>query len=186
MSQQPQPIVSADGRWWWDGRFWRPMFVASPPGPPPVPQPQPTKPRSRKTRYVVLASVAAFALLVGAALGTGVWFLTRGNPSHLASFRIGFHSTFDWPFARSYDLKQVDGQPTMVFDVHAGKSLGTDAQTLLPEAEALQAIINRYAPDYDGQVQVSFWQHRRVVASVTFHAHDTLTADMFETPGTPS
>ena len=186
MSQQPQPYVSPDRRWWWDGHVWRPMPVMPAPGPPAIPAPQPDKPRSRKTLYVVLAAVAAFALLVGAVVGTGAWFLTRGTPSRLDSFQIGFHSTFDWPGARSFTMTQVDGEPTMLFVVHVWPSGGTDVQSLLPQAGALQAIVNRYAPGYDGQIQVRFRQHRQVIASVTFHAHDTITADMFETSGTPS
>jgi hypothetical protein len=33
------PVVSPDGRWWWDGREWKPIQPSEPPAPPSDPNP---------------------------------------------------------------------------------------------------------------------------------------------------
>ena len=179
MSQQPQPVVSPDGRWWWDGHTWRPTYAVSAPAPNQPPPGTPPRRRRKKTLYVVVGIIGAIALLLGAGIGTAGWLLTRGTPSALESIRVGLHSSIDWPYASSFDLTEVDGQQTMVFAVHVPPAAGTDAPSLLPKAQALQAIVNRYAPDYEGQVLIRFRQHHQVLTTVAFHAHDTITVSSF-------
>jgi hypothetical protein len=125
----------------------------------------------------VLSVVAAFVLLIAMIVGTTAYAVTRGDPSVLQVMQIGFHTAVERPEVWDSYVGHSQGRTTLVFRVDRIAASSADPQALLTEAVALQAIVNRYAPHYGGPVQVRFRQHRHVVATVTFGAHDTITVD---------
>jgi hypothetical protein len=69
----PAPILSPDGRQWWDGSLWREIASAAPPPPPPLaPPPWQAAPPPRSQVGLQLAAAVIVTALAGAGIVAGV------------------------------------------------------------------------------------------------------------------
>src|SRR5215469_1130076 len=96
---QPPPPISPDGKYWWDGQAWQPLFLHDEPAPPAAPvlaqAPVPVQPAASPPSYIrplappaprpvgrpisgsMLAILSGVVLLLVVVIGTGVWVLTH-------------------------------------------------------------------------------------------------------------